>query len=811
MLKNYFTTALRSIKRDGYYSFIKIGGLALGFGCSMVLLLFVAHQFSFDLHHHDVERTYRVNQSNIWDPDGGTFQSTGPAVAFALKNDYPEIQEIVRINTPGGGTVRYLKSNGELLAFNEDKVLAADSNFFSFFNFPLLEGDAKTALIGKNKVVISEEVALKIFGDQSALGKLIQFGDEPFALEVTGVTTKQAKNSHFNFDYLLSMATNPAMKDFEWSWVYTQVVTYVKVAPGADIELLKRKVATAPDTHARATFKRLGMDFDQFVRERGKWELYLQPLKEVHLHSARMGNRLGTTGNIQTVMVLGAVGIFILLIAVINFINLSTARAANRAKEVGVKKTLGWNRLSLITQFQVEHCLISILAMLLGLGTMELLRLAIVPLTGLDIPLTILADGKVIILLILLPVVVGFAAGLYPSFYLTSFRPAAVLKGKVSSGLRGSGLRSALVIFQFAISIALMSATVIIFKQLEFFRNRELGFNKSNLLIIDNAEKLGPQLESFRNEISGLEGVTSVSTSMNIRMGTEDLYMREGDDMKLPITQYKIDEHFFRTAELQLASGRSFDERKGDENRVIINETTSRLFGWSPEEALGEKIIYVGDDIGPQEIIGVVKDFHFQSLRQNIAPLMFFNIKSPMWGDNRILVIRYEATNAREIVDYLEKKWQRMADGIPFEYSFYDEELKQQYKEEERLGSLFMIFTILSISIAIIGLVGLASYSAEQRRKEIGIRKVFGASLSRIYVMLNRHYIKLMVISLLVATPLTWTLMQQWLDMFSYRIEIDPVVFVLAGLSELLIALVCVGYLAIRAASANPADVLKEQ
>ena len=381
---------------------------------------------------------------------------------------------------------------------------------------------------------------------------------------------------------------------------------------------------------------------------------------------------------------------------------------------------------------------------------------------------------------------IGFLAGLYPSFYLSSFRPAHVLKGKLASGIKSSGMRNGLVVFQFSISIALMAATLIVFEQLNFFQSRSVGFEKENLLVISNADKLGKQLASFRDEVSTYNGVTNASVSMDIRGGFEDIYMREGDEKKLSISAYKIDEHFFQTTKLSLASGRTFDEKRpSDKNAVIINETTASFFEWTPEEALGKKIIYLGDDIGAQEVIGVARDFHFQSLRQRIQPFMFFNIQSTSYGDERIMLIRYNTNDIPDLMARIEKRWNEVTEGSPFSASFYDEEVKMQYQQEQRMASLMSIFTGLSITIAVIGLVGLVAYATEQRRKEIGIRKVFGASLARIYIMVNAQYVRLLAISLCVATPVSWWLMQQWLDTFPYKTEINPWIFVAAGVTEL--------------------------
>ena len=812
MLTNYLKTAVRSILRERQYALIKIIGLALGLGTSMVLLLYISHQLSYDSMHKDISRMYRVNQTAIWDPNGGIFNSTGPAVAFALRNDIPEMEEILRVNTPGGLIARYQRPDGNVMAFNEDRVLAADSNFFSFFNLKLKEGDPRTALFGKNKVVLSDKAALRLFGKEPALGKIIQLGDDRMAVEVTGVTQEQPTNMHFRFDYLLSMYTNPAIKEFEWSWIWTQVVTYVKLSAGADVDHLNERLKSFADRHAPATFQRLQMDYKEFINEKGPWVLSLQPVDEIHLHSDRIGNRLGAVGDIKYVYALSVIAAFILLIAVVNFVNLSTARATSRAKEVGVKKTLGLMRGSLIAQFQVEHILLTMVSMLLGLGVMEILRLLLQPFVDIEIPLSVWSAGTFILIIICFPLVVGFLAGLYPSFYLTSFRPAQVLKGKLATGMRSSGMRNGLVVFQFTISIALMAATLIVFQQLRFFQNQSVGFQKENLLVINNAEKLGNQLESFRNEISTYNGVVNASLSADIRGGFEDIYMREGDMKQLSISGHNVDEHFFETTRIELVSGRTFEKnRPSDKNSVVINETTARFFDWTPESALGKRIIYLGDDFGPQEVIGVAKDFHLTSLRQNIMPYMFFNYNLPTFRTDRIVLLRYNTNDISGLINKIRNTWNKLADATPFSTTFYDEQVKMQYQQEQRMASLFSVFTALSITIAVIGLVGLVSYSAEQRKKEIGIRKVFGASLSRIYIMINTQYVRLLLISLLIATPLAWWFMQQWLNSFAYRVTVNPLVFVISGIAELVLSIICVSFLALRAASLNPATVLKDE
>ena len=825
----FLSSALRNIRRDGIYSLIKIGGLALGLGTSLILLLYVNYQFSFDKQHPDVERMYRINMTHIWRPGGGIFHSTGPAVAFALREEFPEIEEIVRINTPGALTIRHTTDAGETRAFNEqfDNVFAADSNFFSFFNFPLREGNPKTALVGANKVVLSPDAATKFFGNEPALGKQLQIGEDGqvtdvdangrILVEVTGVTEEQPGNMHFNFDYLLSMETNPAVKQFEWSWIWTQVVTYVKLRPGTDIAAMEAKLKNFGDRHAPATFKMLGMDYEEFLREKGSWSLYLQPVSDIHLYSGSpsdpmaIGNRLGRTGDIRYVIILGSVGVFILLIAVVNFINLSTARAANRSKEVGVKKALGVTRASLIYQFQLEHIFITFIAMALGLGVMEILRLALIPL-GIEVPMAQFSFFWFAVITLTFALVTGFLAGLYPSFYLTAFRPAEVLKGKVASGFKSSRIRNSLVVFQFAISIALMAGTLIVFEQINYFMNADLGFEKENLLVIDRASRLGEQLESFRNEIRKYPGVIDAAVSSDFRYGAEDIFSMEGDDRKFTLAQYKIDEHFLQTTHVPLVSGRGFDEENpADEFHLVINEAAAKVLGWTPEEAIGRKIVYGDPGVGARPVVGVVRDAHFQGMRENVEPVVFYHLKARVWGYQRLLLVRYRAEELPGLLARIEGRWNELAHATPLEYSFYEDDLIRMHSREQKMGDLFTIFTAISVVIAVVGLVGLVAYSAEQRKKEIGVRKVFGASFLRIFVMMNMQYFKLMAIALLIATPLTWYLMHEWLQNYAHRINITPGAFVITGIVEIALAFLCVGFIALRAASLNPAKVLKDE
>jgi putative ABC transport system permease protein len=808
MLRNFLTIALRNILKNKGYSFINVFGLSLGIACFLLMFSYVKFEFSYDNFHPNLDRTFRVDQKRPWDAPGEIIGSTAPPMANALLTNYPEVEDAMRINTPGDFIIRYDGPQG-VLAFNETKVFAADSNFFSFFGFEMKEGNPLTALRGVNKVVISEEVSRKYFGDGSALGKILQLGDQKTALEITGVTKRLPENTHFHFDYLLSMDTNPNVKKRDWSWVWIQVATYIRLREDANPKELGNKLGKFATAVIKPGMEQRGMDFDNNLKQ-GSWDFFLTPIKDVHLYA--QNSRLGPVSNYKYPVTFAVVGVFVLIIASINFVNLSTARATKRAKEVGVKKTLGAKRNLLIYQFQSESILLTLISTVFAIVVMEGLRLLISNLSGIQIPA--IWNDPLVFLIPILPLVIGFLAGLYPSYYLTAFRPAQVLKGKLSGGAGNVGLRNVLVAIQFTISIALIAGTMIVFEQISFVSTKNLGFDKENILLINYADKLGTQLEAFRTEIENYPGVVRAGTTSVVPGGNtwSDGLTKEGSNDNLGTAFVKADENYFNTLNFELVAGRGFeDARLSDKNAIIPNENAVRELGWTPEQAIGKYLVYPGGNNSRHEIIGVVKDFHYSSLYEGIFPVVFFKIDSDMWGDWRVLTVKFKTSDVGGLIRQINSKWNNMLDNTPMDYSFLDHDLQVQYQHEQRLGNLFGIFSGLSIVIAVIGLVGLVAYSAEVRKKEIGIRKVFGASVPRIVVLINSQYIKLIFIGFLLATPLTWWAINEWLNSFAFRIDISSLTFVFAAIVELILAMVSVGYLSLRAAMLNPSQVLKEE
>jgi len=609
------------------------------------------------------------------------------------------------------------------------------------------------------------------------------------------------------------MHSNPNIKRFEWSWIWTQIVTYIRISPDADPQNLENKFSSIARTHAMDAFKRLQIDFEEFEEENGKLDFYLQPIAEIHLYSAELGNRIGPIGDISYIYIFGIIGVFILLIACINFTNLTTARSVIRAKEIGVRKVLGSEKGMLVVQYLLESIIMALIATFVSFLLIEIVDSFAFQLLGMDITEHLIAQPILIGIFATLPFILGFLAGFYPALYMTRFKPAEVLKGKVSKGLGGVKLRNVLVVFQFAISITLMISSILVYKQLVFFSENDIGFERENLLIINYAEKLNTNLDPFLNEIRGSSLINSAGLAFSIpgRGSWEDFFYESGKESEeIPMSNIKIDEEFIPTMKMDLVVGRNYSkDNPEDVNNIIINETAMRQFGWTEEDVLGKEISYYGEQ--KFKVVGVVRDFNYVSLRYRIAPLAYTHIRSDMWGDMRSVAVKYENEKVEQLIPYLKEVWKTHGTGTPFDYSFLDEELNQLYNSEQQTAQLFGIFTGIAIVVACIGLLGLSSYTIEQRKKEIGIRKVLGSSVQSVVLLLSKNYTYLVLVGFILAVPFAWYGMDSWLEQFTYRIHIDIWTFLFAGIVALLIMWTTVGFHCMRAANANPVDSLKDE
>jgi putative ABC transport system permease protein len=767
-------------------------------------MLYVYNELSYDRFNEKADRTVRVIFRGF--VGGGEIKEANvmPPVAETLKKDYPEVLESTRLLTAGTPYIIYGNK-----AFREDKMAHVDSNFFDVFSIPFLQGDPKTALTEPNTMVISRAVAEKYFGKEDPIGKVLNLKSWKMMYKVTGVFDKIPANSHFHFDLLASMADIPDSKTQKW--MISSFFTYLVLPEDYDYKKLEAKLPQVSEKYMGPQVREaFGMSYSQFKEKGNKIGLYLQPLTDIHLRSDLNGD-IEPGGDIRYVYIFAAIAVFMLLIAGINFVNLSTAGASKRAMEVGVRKVLGSMKVQLIKQFLVESTLLSLVALALSFAFAYGGLLVFNDFVETDIDPRVIPLAWFLPGLLLFGLLVGALAGVYPAFYLSSFKPVSVLKGKFTSGKGSISFRSALVVFQFFISISLILGTIIIYKQLSYIQNKKLGYNKDQVIAIHSTWLLGDKEASFADQLAQLPGVKHVSTSSfwpagNSNLNNYTVYPdnKVGQYVQTPI--YKIDNNYLSTMGIELAAGRNFSKDFGNDSlSVIINETAAKAFGWG-DNALGHTLTGHTDNKGTEityRIIGVVKDFHYKSLHEPISPMMMFSGK--LSGG---MTIKAGTEDIAGLLASMKKLW---AADDPFTYSFMDERFKRAYNNEQTTASILGIFAGLTIFVACLGLFGLTTFTVQQRTKEIGVRKVLGASVTAIATLLSKDFIKLVLIALVLASPVAWYVASNWLQDFAYRIDISWWMFVLAGITAVIIALVTVSFQAIKAALINPVKSLRSE
>ncbi|GGA92591.1 ABC transporter permease [Mucilaginibacter rubeus] len=806
MFKNYLKTAFRTLRKNVGFTVINILGLALGLATCLMIVLYVADELSYDRFNEKASRTYRVNEDLKFGNNNVLYAVAMPPLAQALKTDLPEVEEATRLKAAGGFHVK--KCNESILEYG---TVYADPSVFNVFTLPMINGNPATALKEPNTVVITETIAKKYFNSTNVVGRTLTI-DNNQLLKVTGVIRDLPKQSHFHFDFFMSMISWPDSKSSEW--LRSDYNTYVVLKPGTDYKLFEKKLIALLKKYSEGQMQTaLHVNIADFEKSGSYFRLNLTPLTDIHLHSNRTGELSGNS-SVQYVYIFSAIAIFILLIAGINFMNLSTARSASRAREVGVRKVLGSPRKYLITQFLTESILVTLASAVIAFFAVLLLLPLFNQVSGKELVVGSQTLTWLLPALLLIVLVVGFAAGSYPAFFLSAFQPINVLSGKLAGGFKGSWLRSVLVVFQFSISIFLIIGTIVIYNQLNYIQTKNLGYNRNQVLIINNAFELGSHAKTFKNEVKQLQGVVNATLTGYLptgkNRGTSIFYKEAAADQKTALfpQSWRVDADYINTLGMKISAGRDFSAgMPTDSTGLVINETAAKFLGFTNPV---NKILYRNmdgnrDHVKAYHIIGVVKDFNFNSLRENISPMIFL-----MDEDSGNLSIRVNTTNLPALVDQIKSKWQGMTQG-QFSYSFMDQDFDANYRAEQRTGTISIIFTVLAISIACLGLFGLAAYAAEQRTKEIGIRKVLGASVSAIVNTLSKDFIKLVLISIAITTPLAWYLMNKWLQDFAYRITIQWWVLVLAGAGAMLIAIVTVSFQSIKAALANPVNSLKNE
>ena len=806
MLSNYFKIAFRSLLKFKGYAAINLLGLALGLASGIFIMIYVIDELSFDKFHANRENIYRVNTDMFEIKSGnrsGGMNANGWPVG-ALLRDFPEVEKVVYIASTG------MQINHEGKRFDE-RMFYAGKEFFDIFSFPLVKGDASSALSKPNTVVISESIQQKYFKGEDALGKTMTFNDTLY-FTVSGVMKDVPQQSHMQFGILISFATyetNNKWFSYGDGWGNLNVNNYIVLKDGVNKEGLFKKARNLYMDRVKETMENWGMYM--YVN--------IEPMDEIYLNS-KYGNAMGPVGSMERIYIVSGIALFVILLACINFVNLATARSTYRAKEVGLRKVVGSSRSSLIRQFLSESFVLTILAFIIAVALIGLLLPLFNQLVGKTYELSMLTHAPIVMGVLLLIGVVTLLSGYYPAVVMSSMRPSEVLKGSLKTGQKGIQLRRVLVVFQFMISAGLIICTLVVINQLDFMQNRDLGFSSNQILVLDmdrvsarsGSASDGYSNEVFKNELESLSSIESVTFTNAVpgRPGWVGQWASAADrpDEGSIGTEYMtIDEDYLKTLGLKIVAGRNFDAgRVADiEDGLIINETAVEKFGWgTPENAIGKRVDSPSKHPAG-EVIGVVKDYHEFGLQREIYPMaMDYNPSR-----SRYYALRFKTTGTADLLTSLEKLWKKYHDGYEFKYFFLDENFAKQYRAEQRLSKVFIVFSVITIAIATVGLIGLVSFMVVSRTKEIGIRKILGAGVLNITKLLSKEFMVLVVIANLIAIPLAWYLASQWLEQFAYRMPISAMLFVWTFVIALSITILTVSYHTIKAAMADPVKSLR--
>lgn len=807
MLKNYFKVALRNLLKYKAYSFINVFGLASGIAICLLIFLFIQDELSYDTFHENSDRIYRaVLDGNFGGKEFIIANSPAP-MAETLKRDFPEVEDAARIRAYGYPVIRY----GDKV-FSEERFYWADSNIFNVFTFEFVYGSKENALTEPNAVILTESTAHKYFGNENPVGKLIN-SDNRRDYMVTAVVKDFPHNSHFHFDFLGALTTRDDSRNP--FWLSNNYKTYVLLRKDASFEEFNEKVKTGlVKYYAEQVLQATGIPWEDHLKRGTKYEYYFQPLEDIHLYS-QLDDEWEPNSSATYVYIFLIIAIAILSIACINFMNLSTARSAGRAKEVGIRKTLGSTFNQLVKQFLSESVIMSFVAVLIAIALIHLLIPYFNDIASKHLTINYFSSWWIIPGLLLLILFVGFAAGSYPAFFLSSFNPVNVLAGKIKKGAKGGSLRSALVIFQFSVSIVLIIGTIIVYNQLQYIQNKNLGYNKDQLIVIRKTDDIGRSMQAFKDDLLRNPNILNVTNTNDVpgEDFNSNAYEAKNSDVEgtLLLMSFWSDYNFADTYQIEMADGRFYSpDRPVDTlNSIVINEAAAKLFGFG-DNAVGKQILEYGrtqetSDI--YNIIGVVKDFHFESLHTQIRPLVI-NLYHPTWF-GRNVTARIKTEDLQGTLAYMKETWSKYAGQQAFEYTFFDDYFSKLYENEKRTGKIFTTFSILAILIACLGLLGLAAYTAEQKTKEIGIRKVMGANIGSILFLLSKEFAKWVIIANVIAWPLAYYVMDNWLQNFVYRIDLGWWVFVVSGITALVISILTVSTQALKAAMTDPVKSLR--
>ena len=794
MIKNLLLVALRNFKRDKSYSLLNILGLTIGITFSLFLIFYIKDELSYDRYNEKASRIYRIN-AHIKEADKDTMRwaVTPFPMAPALANDYPEVEEAVRFINNG----KVMYKNGDLRIY-EDKVFVVDSNLFRVFTYKFLAGDPLTALKDPKTMVLTRSVAKKFFGNTNCVDKTLEnaSGD---VYKITGVIEDVPKNSHILFNILISRSSLPA--DFARSWGGFGFYTYVLLKPNTNVAIFEKKLQPMYDKYLASLFAQYNI----------KMRFGAQPITSIHLHSD-MANEPEELGSMSYIYIFSAVAFFMLLIACINYMNLTTARSARRAKEIGIRKVTGSSKLQLISQFLIESTLTAVFALILSFGLIALLLPTFNSLSGKFISFETLFKPDTILLMLAVILFVGVVGGSYPAFYLSKFNPVSVLKGSLSKGSSNVALRRILVVVQFSISMIMLICTWIVYDQLKYLRNKDMGFNKEQVLVANanSNNDIRSKILAFKNEMRSNPQVLAVSTSQAVPGNgvNFNLFTIESKNgwVDKGVDCYAVDEDYFKTLGMKIVKGRNFTGLSDTLRSIIVNENMVKEFGWA-ENAMGKRIKFPDDTTGNYfEVVGVVKDFNQKSLYNPITPLILFYAPN-----NNSIQMKLNAGNMPQTIAGIEGKWKAAFPELPFQYTFLDQDFNSQYAADQKRGKIFTAFSISTILITCLGLLGLIAFTTQQRQKEISIRKVMGAKAGQLVPLMTKNFVLLVGLSCLIAFPVAWYFMDKWLKIFPYNTGLSAQPFILSAIVVLIITLMTVIFHTLKAALANPVKSLRTE
>jgi putative ABC transport system permease protein len=800
MSQNLIKHSFRSLNRQKSYFLINMAGLSIGIACSLIIALFIIHELSYDAFNEKGDNIYRLVVHGIIGDRELSYACVSAPVGPTMQQEFPEVEDFTRINALNAPTVKYSDRT-----YTENGFIESDSSFFNIFSIPLIRGNRKTVLSKPHTLVLSKSTATKFFGDTDPIDKLLKVGDDEVYYRITGVMEDIPETSHLRANMIGSFITDPNSKDTYWA--NNNYPTYILLKPGASPEQVNAKIPGMIRKYMGVLVqKSLGITIDEFINK-NKYTIYLQPMKDIHLNpSITQVSSTKPASNPKYLYIFGSVAVLILIIASINFMNLSTAQASKRAKEVGIKKVSGSSKGLLIRQFSMESMLLSLISLVFAIVLIENVLPYFNNLLGIELQMNLFSRWFMIPLLLAFSVLVGLLSGSYPAFFLSSFNPAVVLKGKLNNKMKHGWFRSILVVLQFSISIILIVGTIIMVRQIRFMLNKDLGFNKEQLMVIARADAIGNHVTAFKEALGKIPGVMKISASTAVPGHSESgkTYTVEGqtgDVMDFKINY--IDYDFFDTYGIKISSGRDFNESfAADNNACIVNESAIKQLNLNNPFAAN-----LVDGYERLNLVGIVKNFNFESVQSQINPYIF-RYKGDENNYGYIsLKLSKEATTST--IKETEKVWDAFASGNPFQYFFMDQDFAQKYKEEKQGAQLSVIFSVLAVIIASLGLFGLTSFTIEQRTKEIGIRKTMGATVRSIFYLISKEFVLLVSISTLIAWPLIYYFAKNWLQNFYYRIELRPFDFLSGFMIALVIALFTISYKTVKSARINPVTALR--